>query len=92
MAELAAEERGCSDCKRRAAIARRPAGGTAAVAERVRRLYLQEYIKIWDQYIADVRWCGSADLERSVEVARLLAAPIRRWPATCARWCARRVW
>jgi type VI secretion system protein ImpL len=43
---------------------------------RVQRLYLGEYIKLWDQYIADVRLVklGGA-LDRSLVVAGLLAAP-----------------
>ena len=42
---------------------------------RVQRLYLQEYIKVWDQYLADVRLVRLGALERSVVVAGLLAAP-----------------
>ena len=42
---------------------------------RVQRLYLQEYIKVWDQYIADVRLVRLGALERSVAIAGLLAAP-----------------
>ena len=42
---------------------------------RVRRLYLQEYIKVWDQYLADVRLVKMNGLERSLAVARVLAAP-----------------
>ena len=40
---------------------------------RVRRLFLQDYIKVWDDYLADVRMVKLAGLERSVEVARLLS-------------------
>jgi type VI secretion system protein ImpL len=42
---------------------------------RVQRLYLQEYIKLWDQYLADVRLVRLGALERSLTVAGLLAAP-----------------
>ena len=42
---------------------------------KVRRLYLQEYIKVWDQFISDVRLVKLAGLERSLTVAGLLAAP-----------------
>ena len=43
--------------------------------QRVRRLYLQEYIKVWDAYLADVRLVRLTDISRSMEVARILAAP-----------------
>lgn len=49
--------------------------GNAEMEERVRRLYLQEYIKVWDQYIADVRLVRLGGLDRSLAVARVLAAP-----------------
>jgi type VI secretion system protein ImpL len=49
--------------------------GNAELQTRVQRLYLQEYIKLWDQYIADVRLVRLGGLSRSLEVAGLLAAP-----------------
>jgi type VI secretion system protein ImpL len=48
---------------------------SAEVDERVRRLYLQEYIKTWDQFIADVRLVKLGGIDRSMAVSRLLAAP-----------------
>ena len=42
---------------------------------KVRRLYLQEYIKVWDRYIADVRLMRLGGLDTSKTVAGLLAAP-----------------
>ncbi len=45
------------------------------VSDRVRRLYLQDYIKAWDIFIADVKLVPLTSVERSLEVARLLAAP-----------------
>jgi type VI secretion system protein ImpL len=50
-------------------------GGNAELETRVRRLYLQEYIKVWDQYLHDVRLVRLGGLERSLTVAGLLAAP-----------------
>jgi len=50
-------------------------GGNPEIETRVRRLYLQEYIKVWDQYIKDVRLVKLGGLERSLAVAGLLAAP-----------------
>jgi type VI secretion system protein ImpL len=49
--------------------------GDDAMDTRVRRLYLQEYIKVWDQYLADVRLIKLNGLEGSLAVARVLAAP-----------------
>ncbi|MBL0089153.1 MAG: type VI secretion system membrane subunit TssM [Ideonella sp.] len=49
--------------------------GNVEIETRVRRLYLQEYIKVWDQYIKDVRLVKLGGLERSLAVAGLLAAP-----------------
>ena len=52
-----------------------PGASPADLDQRVRRLYLQEYIKVWDQYLADVRLVKLGGLERSLAVARVLAAP-----------------
>ena len=47
--------------------------GNTELTDRVRRLYFQEYIKIWDKYIADVRIVKLAGLEQSLQVARTLS-------------------
>ena len=55
-----------------------------ALTDRVRRLYLEEYIKVWDKYIADVRLVKLDSLEKSLQVARLLSgvdSPLARVPA-----------
>ena len=44
-----------------------------ALADRVRRLYFEEYIKTWDAYLADVRLVRLAGLERSIAVARVVS-------------------
>jgi type VI secretion system protein ImpL len=44
------------------------------LGDRVRRLYLQDYIKTWDAFLADVRLVRLGSLERSMEVARLLSS------------------
>ena len=49
--------------------------GDDAMEQRVRRLYLQEYIKAWDRYLADVRLIRLSGLDGSLAVARILAAP-----------------
>ncbi|MEP7303351.1 MAG: type VI secretion system membrane subunit TssM, partial [Caldimonas sp.] len=43
------------------------------LTNRVRRLYFEEYIKVWDKYIADVRVVKLGGLEQSVQVARQLS-------------------
>ncbi|HET9643510.1 MAG TPA: type VI secretion system membrane subunit TssM, partial [Burkholderiaceae bacterium] len=44
------------------------------LSDRVRRLYLQDYIKTWDAFLADVKLVRLGSLERSMEVARLLSS------------------
>ena len=51
------------------------AAGGGEMGERVRRLYLEEYIKVWQAYLADVRLVNLGGLDRSLAVARVLAAP-----------------
>jgi len=43
------------------------------LTNRVRRLYFEEYIKVWDKYIADVRVIKPSGLEQSLAIARALA-------------------
>ena len=50
-------------------------GGVSELDQKVRQLYLQEYIKVWDRYLADVRLIRLGSLENSMTVAGLLAAP-----------------
>jgi type VI secretion system protein ImpL len=47
----------------------------ANVGDEVRRLYLQEYIRTWDAFIADIRLIKTNDLRQSIDVARILSAP-----------------
>ncbi|CAM4117556.1 type VI secretion system membrane subunit TssM [Roseateles saccharophilus] len=42
---------------------------------RVRRLFLEEYIKVWDKYLADVKLVQLGGLAGSIEASRLLASP-----------------
>jgi type VI secretion system protein ImpL len=46
-----------------------------ALADEVRRLYLQEYAAIWERYIADLSLVRTASLAQSIEQARILSAP-----------------
>jgi type VI secretion system protein ImpL len=47
------------------------AGGE--LTNRVRRLYLEDYIKAWDKYLADVRLIKLDGLQGSLSVARLIS-------------------
>ncbi|CAN5907709.1 type VI secretion system membrane subunit TssM [soil metagenome] len=50
--------------------------GNAALTDAVRSLYFDEYIRVWDQYIADVRMVKlTNDINRSAAIAALLAGP-----------------
>ena len=44
------------------------------LSDRVRRLYLEDYVKAWDKYLADVRLVKSTGVSAGMNVARLLAA------------------
>ncbi|MCL2160483.1 MAG: type VI secretion system membrane subunit TssM [Betaproteobacteria bacterium] len=44
-----------------------------ALTDRVRRLYLNEYVKRWDALLADVRLVPIENLARSIEIARILS-------------------
>ena len=54
---------------------RRATSGRNELEGRVKRLYLEEYINEWDSYLDDVRLVKLDSMERSLSVARLLAAP-----------------
>ncbi len=43
------------------------------LTDRVRRLYLQEYAKIWQQLLADVRLIRASGVEKNIEIARILS-------------------
>lgn len=44
------------------------------LSDRVRRLYLEDYVKTWDKYLADVRVIKVNGVTNGLELARLLAA------------------
>ena len=60
-----------------AALKDKATGNQAAdeMSNRVRRLYLEEYIKVWDAYLADVQLVKLGGLDRSLQVARVVSAP-----------------
>jgi type VI secretion system protein ImpL len=47
----------------------------------VRRIYLAEYVRVWDAFLADVKLVRPADLQQSIAVARVLSAPDSPLPA-----------
>jgi type VI secretion system protein ImpL len=57
----------------------RPAGALASVAsspahaEAVRRLYLEDYRRIWQQFATDITVIRERDLARTIEIARVLS-------------------
>jgi type VI secretion system protein ImpL len=46
----------------------------SALTDKVRRLYFEDYIKTWDQYLDDVKLVKLNDPERALAVSRLLGA------------------
>jgi type VI secretion system protein ImpL len=46
-----------------------------ALGQRVRRLYLTDYIAVWDKYLADVQLIKASGLAASMNVAQVLASP-----------------
>ena len=43
------------------------------VTDRVKQLYLNDYVKTWDALLADVRLIKTSDLEKSIQLARILS-------------------
>jgi len=73
--QLASEETWVLGLRPTAATKSLPIGkANPELTNRVRRLYFEEYIKVWDQYLADVRVVKLQGLEQSLQVARALSA------------------
>ncbi|MEO6409394.1 MAG: type VI secretion system membrane subunit TssM, partial [Burkholderiaceae bacterium] len=72
--QLAAEESWVLGVRPQSAKPLIGSGLDPELTNRVRRLYFEEYIKVWDKYIADVRLVKMAGLEQSLQVARILSA------------------
>lgn len=43
--------------------------------DEVRRLYLTEYAKTWEEFVADIKMVKTANLAQAVQMARVLSAP-----------------
>ncbi|MGU7768703.1 type VI secretion system membrane subunit TssM [Burkholderia sp. MR1-5-21] len=64
------------------------ANDAAAWARDVRQRYLNDYLKTWDDYLADIRLQHTATLAQSIQVARMLSSadsPLTRLMVALAR-------
>ena len=61
----------------------RPADSAAKerLMDDVRRLYLDEYVGVWDAFIRDIKLVRSHDLQQSIALARILSTPDSPLPA-----------
>lgn len=41
----------------------------------IKRLYLHEYVRLWEEYLGDIRLIESQSMAQSIETARILSAP-----------------
>ncbi len=51
----------------------RDAAAVAALTDRVRRIYLENYNKEWDAFLADIRLIRADSMEKNIQVARILS-------------------
>ena len=52
-----------------------PGASVARLNDEVRRIYLNDYAKVWEDFLADVRLVRSANLSQTIQTARVLSAP-----------------
>jgi len=55
--------------------ARSTLASTPGATEAVRRLYLEDYRRIWRQFISDISIIRDRDLAKTIEITRILSAP-----------------
>ena len=72
---MALEEPWVLGLQRSAADRVRDVAGIGALTDRVRRIYLEAYVKEWDALLADVRLQRSSNLEKNIQIARTLSSP-----------------
>lgn len=72
---MALEEPWVLGLQRSAADRVRDVAGIGALTDRVRRIYLEAYVKEWDTLLADVRLQRSSNLEKNIQIARTLSSP-----------------
>lgn len=51
----------------------RDAAAVTALTDRVRRIYLENYNKEWDAFLADIRLVRADSIEKNIQVARILS-------------------
>lgn len=71
--QLAAEEPWVLGIDAGAAGRARDASALAELPDRVRRLYLREYIATWEALLSDLRLLHASGIERNIEIARILS-------------------
>jgi type VI secretion system protein ImpL len=74
-----ADEEGWVLGNRAGSVLADPAARTRLLGE-VRRLYLQDYVRIWEKFIADIKLVRAANLQQSIELARILSGPASPLP------------
>ncbi|HWR79697.1 MAG TPA: type VI secretion system membrane subunit TssM, partial [Pseudomonas sp.] len=47
----------------------------ARLLEDVRRLYLEDYARIWEAFVSDIKLLRAGNLQQSIQLARILSAP-----------------
>lgn len=70
---LAAEDPWVLGQEKSAAERARDAAALGQLTDRVRRLYLEEYVKLWETLLGDVRLIRASGLEKNIEIARTLS-------------------
>lgn len=70
---LASEEPWVLGLERSALEQARETAGLGELTNRVRRLYLEEYAKTWEQLLADIRLIRAGGLDKNIETARILS-------------------
>lgn len=56
------------------ASALRDPAGVARLSDEVRRIYLNDYVRVWETFIADIRLLPTGNLQQAVQMARILSA------------------
>ena len=72
-ATMALEEPWVLGLERSAVDRMRDAAALGALTDRVRRVYLENYVKEWEALLADVRLVRANDLEKNIQLARTLS-------------------
>jgi type VI secretion system protein ImpL len=70
---MALEEPWVLGLERSAVDTAREVAGIGALTDRVRRIYLENYVKEWDALLNDVRLLRSNNLDKNIQIARTLS-------------------